>query len=260
MVAPDRFVPLAEVTGLIGILTDHVLRASLAQCRPWLDRDLRIPVAVNLSARSLLDAEFPDRVAGCCAEHEVPPELLSFEITESSVMADPDRTLPVLHRLHALGHPACPSTTSAPATRRWPSCAGCRSTRSRSTSRSSSAMGTDLGDLAIVRAIIELGHSLGLRVVAEGVEDELARDLLRRQRLRRRSRATWSAGRWTRTGWTPGWPRGRAIAAGPAGVEGRRLQLLTRLRAATGFRSAARAVYPLSPARPLSSVGRASPW
>jgi len=176
-VAPDRFVPLAEVTGLIGILTDHVLRASLAQCRQWLDRDLRIPVAVNLSARSLSDAEFPDRVAGMLREYDVPADLLSFELTESSVMTDPDRMQPVLLRLHDLGTGLSiddfgTGYSSLSQLRRLPV------DEVKIDKEFVFTMGTDLGDLAIVRAIIELAHSLGLRVVAEGVEDELARDLL----------------------------------------------------------------------------------
>ena len=176
-VVPDRFVPLAEVTGLIGVLTDHVLRISLEQCRAWLDRDLRIPVAVNLSARTLLDADFPDRVAALVAEHEVPAEMVSFELTESSVMTDPDRMKPVLHRLHALGTGLSiddfgTGYSSLSQLRRLPV------DEVKIDKEFVFSMGTDLGDLAIVRAIIELGHSLGLRVVAEGVEDELARDLL----------------------------------------------------------------------------------
>jgi diguanylate cyclase (GGDEF)-like protein len=176
-VVPDRFVPLAEVTGLIGVLTDHVLQISLLQCRQWLDRDLRIPVAVNLSARTLLDADFPDRVAALLAEHEVPADMVSFELTESSVMTDPDRMKPVLHRLHELGTGLSiddfgTGYSSLSQLRRLPV------DEVKIDKEFVFTMGTDLGDLAIVRAIIELGHSLGLRVVAEGVEDELARDLL----------------------------------------------------------------------------------
>ena len=176
-VVPDRFVPLAEVTGLIGILTDHVLSESLAQCRVWLDRDLRIPVAVNLSTRTLLDAEFPDRVAALLEEYDVPADMLSFELTESSVMTDPDRMKPVLHRLHEVGTGLSiddfgTGYSSLAQLRRLPV------DEVKIDKVFVFSMGTDLGDLAIVRAIIELGHSLGLRVVAEGVEDELARDLL----------------------------------------------------------------------------------
>ena len=224
-VAPDRFVPLAEVTGLIGVLTDHVLRASLAQCRQWLDRDLRIPVAVNLSARTLSDNEFPDRVEGMLREYEVPPDLLSFELTESSVMSDPDRMKPVLLRLHALGTGLSiddfgTGYSSLSQLRRLPV------DEVKIDKEFVFTMGTDLGDLAIVRAIIELGHSLGLRVVAEGVEDELSRDLLAgndcdviQGYLVSRALDPDRLDAWlsARTATRPGQP----------GVKGRRLQLLT---------------------------------
>jgi diguanylate cyclase (GGDEF)-like protein len=176
-VMPDEFVPLAEVTGLVGPLTMHVLRTSVAQCRRWLDRDLRIGVAVNLSARNLVDNDFPERVMKVLAEHRVPADLLTFELTENSVMTDPDRMKPVLHRLHALGVGLSIDDfgvgySSLAQLRRLPV------DEVKIDKVFVFSMGTDLGDLAIVRAIIELGHSLGLRVVAEGVEDELSRDLL----------------------------------------------------------------------------------
>jgi len=176
-VMPDEFVPLAEVTGLIGPLTMHVLRASVAQCRRWLDRDMRIGVAVNLSPRNLVDADFPERVAELLAAYRVPADLLTFELTENSVMTDPGRMQPVLHRLHALGVGLSIDDfgigySSLSQLRRLPV------DEVKIDKIFVFSMGTDLGDLAIVRAIIELGHSLGLRVVAEGVEDELTRDLL----------------------------------------------------------------------------------
>jgi diguanylate cyclase (GGDEF)-like protein len=176
-VRPDDFVGLAEVTGLIGPLTMHVLRTSLQQVRRWLDRDLRIGVAVNLSARTLVDVTFPDRVAELLREFRVPAEMLTFELTESTVMSDPERMKPVLHRLHEFGVGLSIDDfgigySSMAQLRRLPV------DEVKIDKEFVLSMGTDLGDLAIVRAIIELGHSLGLRVVAEGVEDELARDLL----------------------------------------------------------------------------------
>jgi diguanylate cyclase (GGDEF)-like protein len=224
-VAPDRFVPLAEVTGLIGILTDHVLRASLAQCRQWLDRDLRIPVAVNLSARSLSDADFPDRVAGMLREYDVPPDMLSFELTESSVMTDPDRMQPVLLRLHELGTGLSiddfgTGYSSLSQLRRLPV------DEVKIDKEFVFTMGTDLGDLAIVRAIIELGHSLGLRVVAEGVEDELARDLLQGNDCD--VIQGYLVSRALDPDRLDAWLSARtAIRPGQPGVKGRRLQLLT---------------------------------
>ena len=224
-VAPDRFVPLAEVTGLIGILTDHVLRASLAQCRHWLDRDLQIPVAVNLSARTLTDNEFPDRVAGMLREYAVPAQLLSFELTESSVMTDPDSMKPVLHRLNALGTGLSiddfgTGYSSLSQLRRLPV------NEVKIDKEFVFTMGTDLGDLAIVRAIIELGHSLGLRVVAEGVEDELSRDLLLGNQCD--VIQGYLVSRALDPDRLDAWLSARtAISPGQPGVKGRRLQLLT---------------------------------
>ncbi|HSV67850.1 MAG TPA: EAL domain-containing protein [Mycobacteriales bacterium] len=177
MVMPDEFVPLAERTGLIDPLTRHVLRTALIECRAWLDRDTRIGVAVNLSVRNLLDVTFPDIVGSMLTEIRVPPDLLTFEITESSVMKDPERSLPVLHRLHALGV----SLSIDDFGTGYSSLAYLRKLPVDEVKIDKVfvlGMGTDLGDMAIVRAIVELGRSLSLRVVAEGVEDELARELL----------------------------------------------------------------------------------
>lgn len=177
VVTPDDFVPLAERIGLIGPLTMHVLRLAAHQCKAWLDRDLRIGISVNLSARSLADAGFCDAVLEVIAEAGIPPELLTFEITESSVMADPERALPVLHRLHGLGIGLAVDDFGTG----YSSLAYLRKLPVDEVKIDKSfvlGMSTDLGDLAIARAIIELAHSLGLRVVAEGVEDELTRDLL----------------------------------------------------------------------------------
>jgi diguanylate cyclase (GGDEF)-like protein len=176
-VMPDEFVPLAERTGLIGPLTMHVLKTSLIQCRSWLDRDMCIGVAVNLSVKNLLDTAFPESVFALLEEHRVPAELLTFEITESSVMSDPERSLPVLHRLHERGIGLSiddfgTGYSSLAYLRRLPV------DEVKIDKVFVLGMGTDLGDMAIVRAIVELGHSLALNVVAEGVEDELARDLL----------------------------------------------------------------------------------
>jgi diguanylate cyclase (GGDEF)-like protein len=174
---PDEFVPAVEATGLIGALTTFVTERSLAKVRKWLDRGFRLSVAVNLSVRNLEDETFPDWVAEALSRHKVPAELLTFELTESGVMSDPERALPVLRRLHALGVVLAVDDFGTG----YSSLAYLRQLPVDEVKIDKSfvlGMGSDLGDLAVVRSIVELGHSLGLTVVAEGVEEDAARDQL----------------------------------------------------------------------------------
>ncbi|MQA60415.1 MAG: EAL domain-containing protein [Actinophytocola sp.] len=176
-VHPDEFVPAIEAAGLIGALTSFVLDAALVRVRKWLDEGLRISAAVNLSVRSLADADFPSQVVAALRHHNVPPELLTFELTESGVMADPERALPILRELHNLGVVLAVDDFGTG----YSSLAYLRQLPVDEVKIDKSfvfGMGTDLGDLAVVRSIVELGHSLGLTVVAEGVEEDLARDQL----------------------------------------------------------------------------------
>jgi diguanylate cyclase (GGDEF)-like protein len=171
------FVELAEVTGLIGPLTVHVLRTCLQLARVWMDRGLSIGIAVNLSASTLVDATFPDRTDELLRELQVPADRLTFELNESSLMSDPVRMKPVLQQLHEMGIGLSidgfgTGYSSMALLRRLPV------DEIKIDRKFVLGMGTDLSDLAIVRAIVQLGHSLGLRVVAEGVEEELARALL----------------------------------------------------------------------------------
>ncbi|MHA6801373.1 putative bifunctional diguanylate cyclase/phosphodiesterase [Bounagaea algeriensis] len=175
--SPDEFVPVVEATGLVDALTAFVLECGLRKVREWLDRGMRMSVAVNLSVRNLADAEFPDRVAEALNRYAVPPELVVFELTESSVMADPERALPVLRRLHALGVVLAVDDFGTG----YSSLAYLRRLPVDEVKIDKSfvlGMGTDLSDMAVVRSIVELGHSLQLAVVAEGVEDDAARGQL----------------------------------------------------------------------------------
>ncbi|MEV0682222.1 bifunctional diguanylate cyclase/phosphodiesterase, partial [Actinosynnema sp. NPDC050436] len=176
-VDPDEFVPAVEATGLVDVLTDFVMDKALERVRRWIDRGLRMSIAVNLSVRTLADEEFPDRVAAALVKHDVPPELLTFELTESGVMADPERALPVLRRLHTMGVVLAVDDFGTG----YSSLAYLRQLPVDEVKIDKSfvlGMGTDLGDMAVVRSIVELGHSLSLTVVAEGVEDDAARDQL----------------------------------------------------------------------------------
>ncbi|GAA1254059.1 EAL domain-containing protein [Prauserella halophila] len=176
-VNPDEFVPAVEATGLVGALTSFVLDEALDRVRRWLDEGVEISVAVNLSVRSLADDGFADQVADALARHGVPARLLTFEITESAVMADPQRALPILGELHELGIELAVDDfgtgySSLAYLRRLPV------DQVKIDKSFVFGMSTDLGDLAVVRSIVELGHSLGLSVVAEGVEDDSSRDQL----------------------------------------------------------------------------------
>lgn len=174
---PDEFVPAVEATGLIGALTTFVTERSLAKVRGWLDRGIRMGVAVNLSVRNLEDEDFPEWVAEALARYDVPAELLTYELTESGVMSDPEKALPVLRRLHTLGVVLAVDDFGTG----YSSLAYLRQLPVDEVKIDKSfvlGMGSDLGDLAVVRSIVELGHSLGLIVVAEGVEEDAARDQL----------------------------------------------------------------------------------
>jgi diguanylate cyclase (GGDEF)-like protein len=177
MLDPAEFVTLVETTGLIDPLTDYVLDRSLAQCRSWLDRGLSLSVAVNLSVRNLADTGFPRRVTDALTRHRVPPALLGFELTESAVMSDPARALPVLRGLHELGVRIAVDDFGTG----YSSLAYLRRLPVDEVKIDKSfvlGLASDLGDLAVVRAIVDLGHSLGLIVVAEGVEQDATRDQL----------------------------------------------------------------------------------
>ena len=103
LIMPDRFIPLAERTGLINPLTYWVLNAALAQSYAWREEGVELPLAVNLSVRNLLDPRLLDRLAGLIATWGAKPEWLQFELTESALMQDPAGALDVLQRLSHMG-------------------------------------------------------------------------------------------------------------------------------------------------------------
>jgi diguanylate cyclase (GGDEF)-like protein len=176
-ISPDEFVPVAERSGLIGLLTSRVLNASLAACALWRAAGRDVGIAVNLSARSLQDADLVDEVARLLVRHDVPADRLTLEVTEGSVMADPTRAVTVLHRLRDLGVRLSVDDfgtgySSLSYLQRLP-VQEVKIDRSFVT-----ALATESENVAIVRAIIDLGRNLGLDVVAEGVEDEATWKLL----------------------------------------------------------------------------------
>jgi diguanylate cyclase (GGDEF)-like protein len=169
MVPPGEFIPVAEGTGIILRLTERVLGLALTQMRRWLDEGHPVPVAVNLSTRCLMDADLPDLVAVLLAQHRVPARLLRLEVTESAVMGDAARCLDVLQRLHDLGvHLSIDDFGTG-----YSSMAYLRQlpVDELKIDRSFVMGMTDTQqDAVLVRTAIDLGHNLGLTVVAEGVE------------------------------------------------------------------------------------------
>jgi EAL domain-containing protein (putative c-di-GMP-specific phosphodiesterase class I) len=170
LIPPDEFVPLAEPTGLIAPLTAYALRHALAQCRSWLDEGRRIGVAVNVSVRNLYESGFAASVSRQLALARVPASLLTLEITEGTVMADPIRAATVLDELHAMGVRIAiddfgTGYSSLVHLKRLP-------VDAIKIDRSFVMNMANDDDAAIVRSTIDLAHNLGLQVVAEGVETE----------------------------------------------------------------------------------------
>jgi diguanylate cyclase (GGDEF)-like protein len=172
LLPPGDFIPLAERTGLIGPLTHYVLDAALQQCRTWRQGGHELPVAVNVSARRLLDLDFPDEVAGLLTHWRVPARLLVIEITESTIMADPTHAIQILGRLNEMGVQLSIDDFGTG----YSSMAYLKTlpVHELKVDRSFVAqMTSDSRDAVIVHSTIDLGRNLGLRVVAEGVEDSL---------------------------------------------------------------------------------------
>jgi diguanylate cyclase (GGDEF)-like protein len=171
MIPPDVFVPLAEQAGLSRALTRGVLSTALAQCKEWHAAGHDFHVAVNTTVADLLDLEFPGEVAKALSEHGLPADMLILEVTENSVMSDPTRIGNVLARLGELGVSVSlddfgTGYSSLAHLKRLP-VGEVKIDRSFVM-----GMADDDADTAIVVSTIQLAHALGMRVVAEGVEDE----------------------------------------------------------------------------------------
>ncbi len=173
LVYPDDFIPMAEHTGLIGPLTRHVLDLALTQARTWADAGRPLTVSVNLSARNLLDERLPDMVAELLAAHAVPAPLLELEVTESALMTEPARAQRLLEQLSALGVRISLDDFGAGYT----SLGQLKTLPISELKIDRSFVMTiteDTSDALIVRSVVDLGHNLGLTIVAEGVETQQA--------------------------------------------------------------------------------------
>jgi diguanylate cyclase (GGDEF)-like protein/PAS domain S-box-containing protein len=169
--APTQFIPLAERTGLIRPLTDWLLDHALEQCRAWQDAGAPVHVAVNISAKSLLDQDLPQKVHAALARWNVDPRFLKIEITESSIMADPAHALAILAMLQSMGVRLSVDDfgtgySSLTHLRELPI------DEIKIDKSFVAQMTVSDADAAIVRTVIHLAHDLGKQVCAEGVENE----------------------------------------------------------------------------------------
>ena len=172
LVSPAQFIPLLEETGLIVPVGEWVARAACMQIRAWRDAGINpVPVAINLSARQLRQPGFSEVMSQALAASGIEPQLIQIEITESSLMENPEEAIVVLEQLAALGIQLAADDfgtgySSLSYLKRFPLDA---LKIDRSFVRD---ITIDADDAVIARTVITLAHSLGLKVVAEGVETE----------------------------------------------------------------------------------------
>jgi EAL domain-containing protein (putative c-di-GMP-specific phosphodiesterase class I) len=181
VVPPDRFIPLAVSTGLIQPLGDWVLGQACRQAAQWVLAGTPLRVSVNLSAQQFRQASLPERLQALLAEHGTPPDLLELEITETEAMAEPELAREVLDRLRALGVSIAlddfgTGYSSLSYLRMLPV------SRLKIDREFIRHITTRADDATLVRAVIALAHTLGLPVVAEGVEEEAQLRFLRHHR------------------------------------------------------------------------------
>jgi EAL domain-containing protein (putative c-di-GMP-specific phosphodiesterase class I) len=172
-VPPATFVPLAEESGNVRRLTRWVLAAGIAQAARWQELGHALRLSINISVRDLDDNDLPRRVAELLAAHRLRPGAIALEVTESAIMGKPDAAIAVLRRLAEQGVDLSiddfgVGQSSFAYLRRLP-------VRELKIDRTFvSRLGSAREDQLIVRSIVELGHHLGYRVTAEGVDDPKA--------------------------------------------------------------------------------------
>ena len=208
LMPPDEFLTIAEETGLIVGVSEWALNAALEQSRSWGGRS-ELPVAVNMSIQNLQDENLPKLIATLLERHSVRPTSLKIEVTEPALMADPQRSAEIFAELRAMGVKISVddfgSGYSSSAYLKQLPVDELKIDRSLLI-----GITADAEEVATVRSAIELGHSLGLTVVAEGVETQAAWDVLVKLGcdavqgyLITRPLPARQLGRWLAAGWAP---------------------------------------------------------
>jgi diguanylate cyclase (GGDEF)-like protein len=178
LLMPVDFIPFAEQTGFIRWLTRWTLDHAMAQAAEWHRADMALNLAVNISAEDIGDARFDSRVASLLSRHQLPPPLLTLELTESGFIEDPRRAVLMLDALAALGVSLSlddfgTGYSSLSHLARMP-------VDEMKIDRSFvQSLESDSEFATVVRSAIDMGHGLGLKVVAEGIETSSAANRLR---------------------------------------------------------------------------------
>jgi EAL domain-containing protein (putative c-di-GMP-specific phosphodiesterase class I) len=178
LISPDHFIPFAEQTGYVKFITRWVIQRALRQCAEWNGHGSPLTVSVNLSARDLADPELPQLLAAWLKDHKWWPEWIWLEITESAVMEDSARAVETLERLHGLGIRLSIDDFGTG----YSSFAYLKKLPVSELKIDQSfvrGMAGNPDDVIIVRSIIDLAHNMGLKVTAEGAEDEASWNLLK---------------------------------------------------------------------------------
>ena len=178
LIFPDKFIPFAEKTGFIRLLTRWVINEAAYICSKWLENGKAIKMSLNLSTRDLLDQDLPEKFAEILLRHSLPPHSFILEITESAMMDDPIRAQQTLEKLHSMGVQLSIDDFGTG----YSSLAYLKHLPVDELKIDKSFvlnMESDAGDEKIVKSTIDLGHNMGLRVVAEGVESMIAMRMLK---------------------------------------------------------------------------------
>ncbi len=177
IVPPMRFIPFAEQTGFVRVLTAWIIEQAAIVSKQLSDAGMPMKIAINLSTRDLMDQDLPAKLDKLLTQHAVNPGMLVMEITESAIMDDPQRALVTLNKLHAMGLKLSiddfgTGYSSLAYLKRLPV------DELKIDKSFVMNMESDLQDAKIVRSTVDLAHNLGLTVVAEGVENAKSWKLL----------------------------------------------------------------------------------
>jgi EAL domain-containing protein (putative c-di-GMP-specific phosphodiesterase class I) len=178
-VPPLEFLPLAEDADLMDPLTMLILDDALAQCARWWDENRRVSVSVNISTTNLLNPDFPRKVQNLLARHALAPDVLVLEITETTAMEEIDQCKKAIQDLRNLGIGVSVDDFGAGFTSlAYLSSLAVNELKLDRSFINGLSAAEGSRDLALIRSTISLAHALGLRVVAEGVEDHASLELL----------------------------------------------------------------------------------